>query len=106
MYFYLEVDRLDDISVGAFYYPLGTEPELLIDRLVRRLEFYRRKGFSITHFEERPYYKEAKNRTNNIKLSLTVMFSEKPMQLAANVWSEGDAANAEWEGNDGSTVLH
>lgn len=93
MYFYLKVDRLDGESVGAFYYPLGTEPGAkLVERIVRRLEFYRRKGFQITHFEKRPGYKEA-TRPDGVKLELTVMHCKQPMQLAMNVEWEVDDEN-------------
>jgi hypothetical protein len=97
MYFYLEVDRIDAESVGAFYYPLGTEPgDKLVERFVRRLEVYRRQGFQIIHFEKRLGYKEA-TRSDGVTLKLTIVHSKQPMELGANVG---------WEGDDACTTLH
>lgn len=96
-YFYLQVDRLDGETAGAFYYPLGIhDGEKLAERVGRHLDVYRQRGFRIIHFSNRPGYKQATHPCG-IKLELIVLRREKPMQMNYSVGLEDDDAN---------TVLH
>lgn len=94
-YFYLQVDRLDGQSVGAFYYPLGCKSGItLTERVAQRLDFYRDKGFRIIHFSHRPGYKQA-TRADGVKLELIIISRKTPMVISRNVGledSDGDHA--------------
>lgn len=91
-YFYLQVDRLDEQSVGAFYYPMGRDPQKLHDRLCAMLDSYREKGFRILHFPNTPLTKHA-TRKDGVRLELIVIEEAQPLQLGMNVDWRGDDEN-------------
>lgn len=93
-YFYLMVDRLDEKTVFPAYFPLGTDPNLLNERVGILLESYRKKGFQVVHFSHRPSYKTAK-RADGVALEIIVVKREVPLQLGSfNLGFDRDSDDA------------
>lgn len=95
-YFYLQVDRIDAESIGAFYYPMGTDAAKVPAKLATLLDTYRGKGFRIIHDPAMPMCKRA-TRSDGVKLELVVIQEERPIALGINV---------DWRGDDEPAAVH
>lgn len=97
-FYYLQVDRIDADTLAPIYVFMTNDAENLDERVGGQMDFYRRQGFQILHFPDRPTYKTARRASDGVKLEMIVIQRDTPLATYCNLSSE--------DFEDGDPAIH